>query len=55
MAETVLELIAPGGILVVEHRGDPPLVPRGHVPDREKIFGDTVLSLWTNLEQHQEG
>lgn len=55
MAETVLKLIAPGGTLVVEHRGDPPLVPRGHVPDREQTFGDTVLSLWTNLEQHQEG
>ncbi len=46
LAESVLDLLTPKGTLVVEHRGDPPLAPRGRAPDREKEFGDTVLSLW---------
>ncbi|MFC1500122.1 RsmD family RNA methyltransferase [Candidatus Zixiibacteriota bacterium] len=54
LAESVLELIAPGGTLVVEHRGDPPLAPRGLSPDREHVFGDTVLSLWIDLEHDTE-
>jgi 16S rRNA (guanine(966)-N(2))-methyltransferase RsmD len=50
LEESVLELIVPGGTLVVEHRGDPPLAPLGREPDRERTFGDTVLSVWTDLE-----
>lgn len=52
--ESVLELIAPGGILIVEHRGEPPLVPRGLLPFREESFGDTVVSLWMDLHTSQE-
>ncbi|MFC1628754.1 RsmD family RNA methyltransferase [Gemmatimonadota bacterium] len=55
LAESVLELIEPGGTLVVEHRGDPPLAPLGLMPDREQTFGDTVLSLWIDLEHDREG
>jgi len=47
LAESVLDLVAPGGTLVVEHRGDRPLAPRGRMPDRERDFGETRLSLWT--------
>jgi 16S rRNA (guanine(966)-N(2))-methyltransferase RsmD len=47
--ESVLELVAPGGTLIVEHRGDPPLAPRGLNPFREETFGDTVVSLWIDL------
>jgi len=50
LEESVLELIVPGGTLVVEHRGDPPLAPLGREPDRERTFGDTVLSVWHDLE-----
>ena len=46
LTESVLDLLTPEGTLVVEHRGDPPLAPRERSPDREKEFGDTVLSLW---------
>ena len=49
LEECVLELIAPGGTLIVEHRGEPALAPRGLVPDREKSFGETLLSLWMDL------
>ena len=49
LEECVLELIAPGGTLIVEHRGEPPLEPRGLLPDREESFGDTLLSLWMDL------
>jgi len=52
LEESVLELIGPGGTLVVEHRGDPPLAPLGREPDRERTFGDTVLSVWTDLDLH---
>lgn len=54
LAESVLELIAPGGTLVVEHRGDPPLTPRGLIPVREESFGETVLSLWMGPESPEE-
>ncbi|MFO7768305.1 MAG: RsmD family RNA methyltransferase [bacterium] len=46
LSESVLDLLTAEGTLVVEHRGDPPLAPRGRPPEREKEFGDTVLSLW---------
>ena len=52
--ESVLELIAPGGTLIVEHRGDLPLAPRGLLPFREESFGDTVVSLWIDLHTSQE-
>ncbi len=47
--QSVLDLMAPAGTLVVEHRGEPPLAPRGRRPDREKSFGDTLLSLWMGV------
>jgi 16S rRNA (guanine(966)-N(2))-methyltransferase RsmD len=47
LEKSVLDLLAPAGTLVVEHRGEPPLAPRGHRPDRQKSFGGTILSLWT--------
>jgi 16S rRNA (guanine(966)-N(2))-methyltransferase RsmD len=47
--ESVLELVTPGGTLIVEHRGDPPLAPRGLRPHREESFGDTLVSLWIDL------
>jgi len=49
LENSVLDLLAPAGTLVVEHRGDPPLVPGGRRPDREKTFGDTILSLWMGI------
>ena len=54
LAESVLELMAPGATLVVEHRGDPPLAPRGLIPFREESFGETVLSLWMSPEPIEE-
>lgn len=54
LAESVLELIAPGGTLVVEHRGDPALAPRAILADRVKSFGDTVVSLWIDPEKLEE-
>ena len=50
LEESVLELIAAGGTLVVEHRGDYPLMPRGLLPDREESFGGTILSMWVGPE-----
>ena len=47
LEQSVLDLVIPGGTLIVEHRGTPPLVPGGLLPDREKSFGDTLISLWT--------
>jgi 16S rRNA (guanine966-N2)-methyltransferase len=47
LAESVLALLDPGGTLVVEHRGDRPLLPGGHQPDRVKDFGETRISIWT--------
>ncbi|MCK4771848.1 MAG: RsmD family RNA methyltransferase [Candidatus Latescibacteria bacterium] len=49
LEESVLELIVPGGTLIVEHRGDSPLTPHGLLPDREESFGETLLSLWMDL------
>lgn len=54
LAESVLELLSPEGTLIVEHRGDPPLAPRGRSPDREKEFGDTVLSMWYGRDAGKE-
>jgi 16S rRNA (guanine(966)-N(2))-methyltransferase RsmD len=47
LEQSVLDLLVPGGTLIVEHRGTAPLMPGGLVSDREKSFGDTVISLWT--------
>jgi len=47
LGESILELIAPGGTLVVEHRGDEELVPPGLSLFRESAFGETVMSIWT--------
>jgi 16S rRNA (guanine966-N2)-methyltransferase len=47
LEQSVLDLLVPGGTLIAEHRGAHPLVPGGLVPDREKSFGDTVISIWT--------
>ena len=49
LSRSILDLLAPQGTLVVEHRGESALLPRGLRPDREKRFGDTLLSLW-NLD-----
>lgn len=49
LEQCMLDLVAPAGTLVVEHRGEPPLAPHGRLPDREKTFGATRLSLWMDL------
>jgi 16S rRNA (guanine(966)-N(2))-methyltransferase RsmD len=49
LENSVLDLLATAGTLVVEHRGDPPLAPGGRRSDREKTFGDTILSLWMGI------
>jgi 16S rRNA (guanine966-N2)-methyltransferase len=47
LTESVLALLGPQGTLVVEHRGDRPLLPGGHQPERVKDFGETRISIWT--------
>ncbi len=54
LAESILEVVAPGGTLVVEHRGAEELAPGGLTLVREKAFGDTVLSIWTAPEAVEE-
>lgn len=55
LEDSVLDLMAPGGTLVVEHRGAARLCPHGRSADREKTFGDTILSLWDQPLDDQEG
>ncbi len=52
--ESLLELIAPGGTLVVEHRGTEHLDPPGLTPFRETAFGDTVLTIWAGPDTVEE-
>ena len=47
LTESVLALLVTEGTLVVEHRGDHPLLAGGRPPDRVKNFGETRISVWT--------
>lgn len=54
LEDSALDLVAPGGTLVVEHRGEAGLRPRGRAADRVKTFGGTILSLWNQPLDDQE-